>query len=156
MPTFLFLRSLCRLGPVVADAPLRYRLSRRLPVVRFESSRSLRRAYLDWVEDQLETFKETVPRSDLLRIADEVIAELRITDAGQYQWTELLLCTAVDRRIFRMLGLPGYQAWCRARRAALRERSPELPAVGVVSDRHATALMVTHPVPAQTLVLAGK
>lgn len=122
-------------------------------MVRFESSRSLRRAYLDWVEQQLETFKETVPRSDLLRIADEVISELRVTDGGQYQWTELLLCTAVDRRIFRMLGLPGYQSWCRARRAALRPAAAEPAAV---SDRHDTALSLTHSRADRTLVAAGK
>jgi hypothetical protein len=114
-------------------------------VVQFESSRSLRRAYLDWVEEQLEEFKETVPRSDLLRLADEVVNELRMTDGGQYQLTELLLCTAVDRKIFRMLGLPGYRSWCRARRQALsaEDRDP-LAFLANVSERHEDDLSMTH------------
>jgi hypothetical protein len=79
------------------------------------SSNSLRRAYLEWVEEQIENFKETVSRADLLRLADEVVEDLRVNQQGQYQLTELLLCTAVDRRIFRMLGLPGYRHWCGSR-----------------------------------------
>ena len=74
--------------------------------------RSLRRAYVDWVEEQIEEFKERIPRSQLLAMADEVVNELRVDGGGQYQLTELLLCNAMDRRIFRMLKLPGYRAWC--------------------------------------------
>jgi len=88
-------------------------------------SRSLRRAYLEWVEEQIEEFKETVSRSDLLRIADEVVEELRMTRQGQYQLTELLLWAAVDRKIFRLLGLPGYRGWCAAHRAPERPVSHE-------------------------------
>ncbi len=76
--------------------------------------RSTRRAYLEWVEEQIEEFKDTIPRSDLLRLADEVVAELRVDPAGQYQFTEMLLWAAVDRKIFRLLKLPGYRAWCNA------------------------------------------
>ncbi|HEX2189589.1 MAG TPA: hypothetical protein VHG51_11855 [Longimicrobiaceae bacterium] len=81
-----------------------------------QSPRSLRRAYLDWVEEQVEAFKDSVPRGDLLRLADEVVTDLRVSAEGQYQLTELLLCTAIDRRIVRMLKLPGYRAWCAERR----------------------------------------
>lgn len=77
-----------------------------------QSSRSSRRAYLDWIEEQVETYKESVPRSQLLQLADEVVEELRVTQRGQYQLTELLLCAAVDRKIIRTLRLPGYRAWC--------------------------------------------
>lgn len=83
-----------------------------------ETLRSLRRAYVDWVEEQVENFKETIPRSELLRIADEVVTELRMTRGGQYQLTELLMCGAMDRHIFKMLKLPGYRAWCELRRRA--------------------------------------
>lgn len=89
------------------------------------SPRSLRRAYLDWVEEQIEAFKESIPRSDLLRLADEVVSDLRVSAEGQYQLTELLLCTAMDRRIVRMLKLPGYRAWSAER----RERAVRLGAV---------------------------
>lgn len=81
------------------------------------STRSLRRSYLDWVEAQIEDYKETVSRSDLLRLADQVVEELRVDQEGQYQLTELLLCAAVDRKIFRLLRLPGYRSWCAEQRA---------------------------------------
>jgi hypothetical protein len=73
--------------------------------------RSLRRAYQDWVEEQVEDFKDNIPRSELLVLADEVVRELRMTHGGQYQLTELLLCNAIDRYIFRKLKLPGYRLW---------------------------------------------
>jgi hypothetical protein len=75
-------------------------------------SRSLRRAYREWVEQQIESYKDEVARGELLDLADEVCRELRVTQDGQYQITELLLCAAMDRRIFRLLRLPGYRAWC--------------------------------------------
>jgi hypothetical protein len=75
------------------------------------SPRSQRRAYLDWIEEQIEAYKDTISRSDLLRLADEVVAELAVTRRGQYQLTEMVLCDAVDRRIFRMLRLPSYKTW---------------------------------------------
>ena len=83
------------------------------------SPRLLRRAYVEWVEEQIEEFKEQIPRAKLLALADEVVTELRVNDAGQYQLTEILLCNAMDRRILRMLKLPGYRAWCAQRRAEL-------------------------------------
>jgi hypothetical protein len=52
-----------------------------------ESPRSLRRAYLEWVEEQVEDFKDAIPRSRLLAIADEVVEELRLSRGGQYQLT---------------------------------------------------------------------
>jgi hypothetical protein len=99
-----------------------------------KSSRSLRRAYLEWVEEQVEAFKESIPRGDLLRLADEVVNELRVSEKGQYQLTELLLCTAIDRRITRMLRLPGYRAWCAERRQEPVARRAPSPPVSAVED----------------------
>jgi hypothetical protein len=82
--------------------------------MQLQTSGSLRRAYADWVEEQIEDYKEAVSRADLLRLADEVVDELRVSHQGQYQLTELLLLEAVDRRIFQLLKLPGYRAWCAA------------------------------------------
>lgn len=79
-----------------------------------QSTRSLRQAYLEWVEEQVENYKESVPRAELLQLADEAIEELRVSRRGQYQLTELLLCSAVDRKIARLLRLPGYRSWCAA------------------------------------------
>lgn len=75
-------------------------------------SRSLRRAYREWVEQQIENYKDDVARGELLDLADEVCHDLRVTRDGQYQITEILLCAAMDRRIFRLLKLPGYRTWC--------------------------------------------
>lgn len=97
-----------------------------------ESPRSLRRAYVEWVEEQIEEFKERIPRSHILAIADEVVNELRVDAGGQYQLTEILLCNAIDRRIFRMLRLPGYRAWC-AQRAA--EHAPQTVITFPLPDR---------------------
>ena len=77
----------------------------------FDSPRSLRRAYLEWVDEQIEAYKDSVPRAELIDLAQQVVEELDVTEGGQYQLTELLLCTAVDRKIFRMLKLPGYRSW---------------------------------------------
>lgn len=77
-----------------------------------QSPRSTRRAYLEWVEEQVESYKDSVTRSELLRLADEVVEEIRVNQKGQYQLTEILLCEAVDRRIVKLLRLPGYRAWC--------------------------------------------
>lgn len=87
-----------------------------------KQNRSLRRAYLEWVDEQIEEYKDTVPRSELLHLADQVIEELRVTQHGQYQISELLLCEAVDRAIFRLLKLPSYRSWCS------NYQPPELPA----------------------------
>ena len=88
--------------------------------MQLQTSGSLRRAYDEWVEEQIEEYKEAVSRADLLRLADDVVTELRISQKGQYQLTELLLLEAVDRRIFRLLKLPGYRAWAASHRASDR------------------------------------
>jgi hypothetical protein len=88
------------------------------------SAPSLRQVYRDWVEEQLEEYKDAVPREDLLRLADEVVEELRINQRGQYQLTELLLCNAVDRKIFKLLKLPSYRSWSTARRSSARPFFP--------------------------------
>lgn len=82
------------------------------------SPRSLRRAYVEWVEEQIEEFKDRIPRTQLLALADEVVNELRVMKDGQYQLTEILLCDAMDRRILKMLRLPGYRAWVAQQNAA--------------------------------------
>jgi hypothetical protein len=89
------------------------------------SAPTLRQIYQTWVEDQIEDFKDSVSRSDLLRLADEVIEELRVNNSGQYQLTELLLCTAVDRKIFKLLKLPGFRTWSSSRRRANRPTRSE-------------------------------
>jgi hypothetical protein len=97
-------------------------------------ARSLKHEYELFVEEEIENYKESIPRSALLSIGDEAVAVL--TEQPQLVLTELLLAEEVDRLIFRRLRMPSYQAWRRRRLKLLREiRRPEhwgLQADGVV------------------------
>jgi len=81
-----------------------------------KKSPTLRQLYDLWVEEQVEDYKDSVSRSDLLRLADEACEELRVSQVGQYQITEILLTDAVDRKIIALLKLPGFRSWSKARR----------------------------------------
>jgi hypothetical protein len=98
------------------------------PLQREATAPSRRRAYLEWVEEQIETYKESVSRTELLCVADEVVEDLRVNTKGQYQLTELLLAEAVDRKIFRMLRLPTYRAWVTAHPAPTPAQGASVPA----------------------------
>src|ERR1051326_6964389 len=74
-------------------------------------TRSLKYEYELFVEQEIENYKESVPRSVLLSIGDEAVSAL--AKAPQLALTELLLCEEVDRIIFRRLRLPSYQTWRR-------------------------------------------
>src|SRR6476619_1184937 len=87
-------------------------------------TRSLKHEYELFVEQEIENYKESVPRSVLLGIGDDAVASL--TAAPQFALTELLLCDEVDKIIFKRLRLPSYDTW-RKRRVKLIEelRRPE-------------------------------
>ena len=77
-----------------------------------------------FVEEEIENYKESIPRDALLSIGDEAVAVL--SEQPQLALTELLLAEEVDRLIFRRLRLPSYQSWRRRRLKLLREiRRPE-------------------------------
>jgi hypothetical protein len=80
-----------------------------------EPEPSTRQLYQEWVEDQVEGYKDAISRSELIELAEAAVDEIRINHRGQYQLTEVLLCAAVDRKIFELLNLPAYSAWCRTR-----------------------------------------
>lgn len=87
-------------------------------------TRSLKHEYELFVEQEIENYKESVPRSVLLSIGDEAVASL----SGELQLalTELLLCEEVDRIIFRRLRLSAYDTWRRKRLKLIDElRRPE-------------------------------
>jgi hypothetical protein len=87
-------------------------------------TRSLRHEYELYVEEEIENYKESVPRSVLLSLGDEAVSALM--KEAQLTLTELLLCEEVDRLIFRRLRLPSYQTWRRRRLKAIEElRRPE-------------------------------
>jgi hypothetical protein len=87
-------------------------------------TRSLRHEYELFVEQEIENYKESVPRSVLLSIGDEAVAAL--AEAPQFALTELLLCEEVDRIIVKRLRLPSYDSWRRRRLKLIDElRRPE-------------------------------
>lgn len=77
------------------------------------TARSLRHEYELYVEQEIENYKESIPRSAILAIGDEAAA--RLASEAQFVLTEMLLLEEVDRIIFRRLRLPTYNTWRRRR-----------------------------------------
>ncbi len=89
----------------------------------FHAQRSLRYEYELFVENEIERYKDSVPRNAILAIGDEAVA--RLEDATQIALTEMLLVEEVDRIIRRRLELPTYDTWKRRRlRAIAKFRDP--------------------------------
>ena len=87
-------------------------------------TRSLKHEYELFVEQEIENYKESVPRNVLLSIGDDAVSSL--SAEPQFALTELLLCEEVDRIIFKRLRLPSYSAWRRRRIKLIEElRRPE-------------------------------
>ena len=86
--------------------------------------RSLRHEYELYIEEEIENYKESVPRSALLSIGDE--AARKLATEAQTVLTEMLLWEEVDKIITRRLRLPSYSTWRRRRIKLLAEiRRPE-------------------------------
>ncbi|MBI3792016.1 MAG: hypothetical protein HY275_14220 [Gemmatimonadetes bacterium] len=89
----------------------------------YQAQRSLRYEYELFVENEIERYKDSVPRNTILAIGDEAVANL--DRATQFALTELVLVDEVDRIIARRLRLPTYDAWKRRRlRSIARFRDP--------------------------------
>ena len=87
-------------------------------------TRSLKHEYELFVEQEIENYKESVPRGVLLSIGDDAVSEL--SAEPQFALTELLLCEEVDRIIVKRLRLPAFDAWRRRRVKLISElRRPE-------------------------------
>lgn len=88
------------------------------------TARSLRHEYEVFIEQEIENYKESIPRAAILAIGDEAAA--RLASEQQFVLTEMLLLEEVDRIIFRRLRLPKYETW-RRKRLRLHEemRRPE-------------------------------
>ena len=85
---------------------------------------SLEYEYSLYVEQEIENYKESVPRSALLAIGDEAVAALALQP--QLALNELVLCDEVDRIIKRRLRLPSFKTWRRRRLELLAKlRRPE-------------------------------
>jgi hypothetical protein len=87
-------------------------------------TRSLKHEYELYLEQEIENYKESVPRSVLLSIGDDAVAAL--SSSAQFALTELLLCDQVDRIIAKRLRLRSYSAWRRRTLKLIDElRRPE-------------------------------
>ena len=86
--------------------------------------RSLRHEYELYIEEEIETYKDSLPRTALLKIGDEAVASLR--GEQQLALTELVVWEEVDRIIKQRLRIPAYSTWRRRRVKLLEElRRPE-------------------------------
>lgn len=85
---------------------------------------SPRQLYLAWLDDQIEEYKASLRRDELLDLAEEAVRDLSEARDGQYPLTEILLRDAVDALIFRRLKLPGYRQWVRMCRIDTAARPP--------------------------------
>jgi hypothetical protein len=93
--------------------------------------RSLKHEYELFVEQEIENYKDSIPRMALLKIGDEAVASMGAQD--QFALTEVLLCQEVDRIIGGRLRLPTYRTW-RARRVKLLERYRQPEHWGLPAD----------------------
>jgi hypothetical protein len=86
--------------------------------------RSLKYEYELYVEQEIENYKDSIPRSAILRIGDEAVQSLQSQE--QLGLDELLLWAEVDRIIRKRLRIPTYATWRRRRLRLLTEyRRPE-------------------------------
>jgi hypothetical protein len=110
-----------------------------------QALRSLKHEYAVFVEAEIERYKESVPRTAILKIADEAVSLL--CARPQYELQELSLCDEVDRLIRARLGLPTYETWRRKRlkiiaeyqrpeRWGLRPDAPLVREVRPVAEAH--------------------
>jgi hypothetical protein len=88
------------------------------------TTRSLKHEYGLFIEQEIENYKESIPRSAILAIGDEAAGRLSATT--QLSLTEMLMCEEVDRIIARRLRLPAFSTW-RKKRIKLHQemRRPE-------------------------------
>ena len=84
------------------------------------SPRSLKHAYELYVEDEIEDYKNSIPRTALLKIGDEAVAALHAQP--QFAMNELLLCDEVDRIIRKRLRIPSYATWRKKEIKRLKEQ----------------------------------
>ena len=82
-------------------------------------TRSLKHEYATYVDLEIERYKETIPRSSLLKLADDAVESLRT--GTQLELSELVLCDAVNEMIMRRLKIPAYDRWRRNRLKMLEQ-----------------------------------
>jgi hypothetical protein len=85
---------------------------------------SLRHEYERYVDQEIENYKDSIPRASILRIGDEAVAFLR--EREQPEFDELVIWAEVDKIIRKRLRVPSYVTWRRRRLKLLAQyRRPE-------------------------------
>lgn len=114
--------------------------------------RSLKHEYDLFVENEIEDYKDSISRLNLLKIGDEAVAALQAQ--AQFAMNELLLCDEVDRIIRKRKRIPSYATWRKKELKRLKEydefRRPER--WGVSAD---SALARELHLPAESRVLVA-
>lgn len=82
-------------------------------------TRSLKHEYATYVDLEIERYKDLIPRSALLKLADDAVAAMSAGD--QLELSELVLVDAVNELIMRRLKLPTYDRWKRNRLKMLEQ-----------------------------------
>ncbi len=110
---------------------------------------SLRHQYDEYILQRIESYKNSIPRDELMRLGDEAAAGLHNGTEGQFLLTEILMLDSVDDLIKKRLKLKSFHKWkdwVRSLRDAQREPThwgvePDCPVVGLLrrveSDDHA-------------------
>lgn len=114
-----------------------------------QQHRSLKHEYKEYLQREIEDYKDSIPRSAILSIGDEAVARLRSQE--QFAFDELVLWDEVDRIITRRMKLPAFSTWKRRRLKLLAEyRRPEhwgmqadAPLVRAISPGRESHVLVT-------------
>lgn len=69
--------------------------------------------YHEYIMQRIESFKNSIPRDELMRLGDEARTELEQAGQGQFFLTEVLAAEIVDEYLFRRLRLPSFKKWQR-------------------------------------------
>src|SRR5512132_4069946 len=85
---------------------------------------SLKHEYERYVEQEIENYKDSIPRSAILRIGDDAVSALR--EREQPEFDELVIWAEVDQIIRNRLRIPSFTTWRRRRLKLLAQyRRPE-------------------------------
>jgi hypothetical protein len=110
---------------------------------------SLKYEYELYADQEIERYKDSIPRSAILRIGDEAVAILR--EREQPEFDELVIWAEVDKIIRARLRIPAYATWRRRRLKLLAKfRQPEH--WGLAADAPLVREIVAH---ADTRVLVA-
>jgi hypothetical protein len=94
-------------------------LTNEMPMPLSTPTRSLKHEYATYVDLEIERYKETVPRTSLLKLADDAVASM--SAGAQLELSELVLVDAVNELIMRRLKIPVYDKWRRNRLKILEQ-----------------------------------